>query len=66
MSKKVGHTTVRVRYAETDPWGIDLHSNYCAWFELAWMEFFGELDYSFTEMRGDGVSSLMTEATCGY
>ena len=64
MSKKAGEITVRVRYAETDPWGIAHYSTYLVWFELARMEFLKELGYSFTEMGRDGVSFLMAEATC--
>lgn len=66
MNKKVGQTTVRVRFVETDPWGIAHYSAYFVWFELARMEFLKELGYSFTEMREEGVSFLMAEATCRY
>jgi len=66
MSKKLGETTVRVRFVETDPWGIAHYSTYLVWFELARMEFLKELGYSFTEMGRDGVSFLMAEATCRY
>lgn len=66
MSKKAGETTVRVRYVETDPWGIAHYSTYLVWFELARMEFLKQLGYSFTEMERDGVSFLMAEATCRY
>jgi len=66
MSKKASEITVRVRYAETDPWGIAHYSTYLVWFELARMEFLKELGYSFTEMGRDGVSFLMAEATCRY
>jgi acyl-CoA thioester hydrolase len=66
MSKKAGEITVRVRYAETDPWGIAHYSTYLVWFELARMEFLKELGYSFTKMGRDGVSFLMAEATCRY
>lgn len=66
MSEKAGETTVRVRYAETDPWGIAHYSTYLVWFELARMEFLKELGYSFPEMGREGVSFLMAEATCRY
>jgi len=66
MSKKLGETTVRVRFVETDPWGIAHYSTYLVWFELARMEFLKELGYSFTEMGRDGVSFLIAEATCRY
>ena len=66
MRKKAGEITVRVRYAETDPWRIAHYSTYLVWFELARMEFLKELGYSFTEMGRDGVSFLMAEATCRY
>lgn len=66
MSKKAGEITVRVRYAETDPWGIAHYSTHLIWFELARMEFLKESGYSFTEMGRDGVSFLMAEATCRY
>jgi len=66
MSRKVEETTVRVRYAETDPWGIARYSTHLVWFQLARMEFLKELGYSFTPMGRDGISFLMAEATCRY
>ena len=54
MSKKVGETTVRVRYAKSDPWGIALYLTYFVWFELARMEFLRELGYGFRGWEGRG------------
>jgi len=43
ISKKAGETTVRVHYAETDPWGIAHYLTHFVWFELARVEFFEDL-----------------------
>ena len=58
--------TVRVRYGETDKMGVVYHANYFVWFEMARVELFRDLGFSYKEMEADNCHLPVVEATCRY
>jgi acyl-CoA thioester hydrolase len=48
-----GHTTVRVRYPETDRMGVAYHGHYLAWFELGRTELMRELGCTYAKLEED-------------
>ncbi len=53
----VGHTRIRVRYAETDQMGVVYHANYLVWFEVGRVELMRQ--------RGINYKQLEDEEGCG-
>lgn len=62
----VSHTTVRVRYAETDRMGVVYYANYLVWFEVARTELLRQLGWTYREMEEAGVMLPVIEAQCEY
>jgi acyl-CoA thioester hydrolase len=60
------HTTVRVRYAETDRMGVVYYANYFVWFEVARADLLRSLGWSYREMEASGVQLPVIEARCEY
>jgi len=50
-SPVTSHTTVRVRYPETDRMGVVYHGNYMVWFEIGRTELMRELDCTYGELE---------------
>lgn len=48
------HSSLRVRYSETDQMGIVHHSQYINWFEIGRTDYIRELDKSYGEIEEEG------------
>jgi len=55
-------TTLRVRYAETDPMGVVYHSHYLVWCDVARTEFLRQLGHAYAELERGGLLLAVTEA----
>lgn len=62
----IRHSSVRVRYAETDRMGVVYYANYLVWFEVGRTEWLRETGWSYREMEGTGISLPVIEAHCEY
>ncbi|QNO13744.1 acyl-CoA thioesterase [Alkalicella caledoniensis] len=60
------HTTIKVRYAETDQMGVVYHSNYLIWFEVARTEFMESKGVNYKELEENGLFLPVVEANCRY
>ena len=61
------HTTVRVRYAETDQMGIVYYANYLVWMEVARVECCRAIGFHYKDMElDDGVLLAVAESHCRY
>jgi acyl-CoA thioester hydrolase len=60
-------TKIRVRYAETDQWGVVYHSNFFVWFEVGRVELLRSLGFSYKEMEEkDDSHTVVVEVNCFY
>ncbi len=59
-------TTIDTRYPDCDRMGIVHHAVYPIWYELARMDFFKELGFSFTDMNALGVNPAMVDLHLQY
>ncbi|MDR0862078.1 MAG: acyl-CoA thioesterase [Oscillospiraceae bacterium] len=59
-------TTIEVRYPECDKMGIVHHAVYPVWYEMARMEFFAAIGFSFTDMQSLGVNPAMVDLHVQY
>lgn len=60
-------TSVRVRYAETDPMGVVYHGNIFTWFEIGRVELCRQLGFEYKQMEaGDDCYIVVAEAQCRY
>ena len=62
----MNHTTIKVRYAETDQMGVVYHSNYLIWFEVARTEYMEGHGVDYKKMEESGVFLPVVEANCRY
>ena len=61
------HTSIRVRYAETDQMGIVYYANYLVWMEVARVDYCRSIGFHYKDMElGDGVLLAVTESHCRY
>lgn len=60
------HTTIKVRYAETDQMGVVYHSNYLIWFEVARTEFMEAKGVNYKELEENGLFLPVVEVNCRY
>lgn len=60
------HTTVRVRYSETDRMGVVYYANYLVWFEVGRTEWLRATGWSYKEMEAEGFVLPVIEAHCEY
>ena len=51
----VNHTTIRVRYAETDQMGVVYHTNYIIWFEIGRTEWFRGLNQDYKDLEDQNI-----------
>ncbi len=63
---QIRHTSVRVRYAETDKMGVVYHANYFVWFEVGRTDWLRQAGWTYRELEADGVSLPVIEAHCEY
>jgi acyl-CoA thioester hydrolase len=66
MSSNVFRTSYRVSWADTDAAQVVHYSNYFRLFERAEEEFYRHLDFSFTNLRAEGLWFPRVEAFCQY
>lgn len=60
-------TTLRVRYAETDQWGVVYHSNFFIWFEVGRVELLRSLGFSYKDMEEkDDSHTVVVDVQCSY
>jgi acyl-CoA thioester hydrolase len=59
-------TTIEVRYPECDKMGIAHHAVYPVWYEVARMDFFAALGFSFLNMQEIGVNPAMVDLHLQY
>ncbi len=59
-------TTVAVRYPDCDPMGIVHHAVYPVWYEIARMDYFAKLGFSYTDMHALGINPPMVDLHVMY
>lgn len=60
------HTTIRVRYQETDAQGRVHHANYINYFEVGRVELLRAAGRSYRQLEAEGVLLVVTEVSCRY
>jgi acyl-CoA thioester hydrolase len=61
------HTTIRVRYAETDQMGIVYYANHLVWMEVARVDYCRAIGFHYKDMElDDGVLLAVAESHCRY
>jgi acyl-CoA thioester hydrolase len=64
---RIGRTTTRVRYPETDRMGVAHHTHFLVWFELGRTELMRELGCPYAEVEDrDGILFPVAEAGARY
>jgi len=63
---RVSHTTLRVRYAETDAMGIVHHSRYIPWFEVGRSDWMREAGLSYADFTRMGYYLTVVELGARY
>ena len=63
---RMGVSTFRVRYAETDQMGVVHHSNYVVWCELGRTDYMREVGVSYAELERDGLLLAVAELQLRY
>jgi acyl-CoA thioester hydrolase len=61
-----GSVDIRVRYQETDKFGIVYYANYYVWFEIARTEFFRSAGLPYAELENKGVYIVIASSSCHY
>jgi acyl-CoA thioester hydrolase len=59
-------TNIEVRYPDCDRMGIVHHAVYPIWYEIARMDFFKQLGFSFSDMNALGVNPAMVDLHLQY
>ena len=59
-------TSYRVKFYDTDTFGIVHHSNYIRWFETGRVEFLRELGIDLNEMMSDGILFPIIEVSAKF
>lgn len=59
-------TQIRIRYADTDKMGFAYYGNYPKFYEIARVEAFRALDYSYKEMEDGGVGMPVLDMAIKY
>ncbi len=59
-------TTINVRYPDCDRMGVVHHAVYPIWYEMARMDFFTELGFSFSDMDALNVNPTMVDLHLQY
>lgn len=62
----VTQTTIRVRYAETDPMNIVYHGNYAQYFETARAESVRQLGFTYKELEAMDIIMPIVEFNCRF
>lgn len=59
-------TGIEVRYPDTDPMGIVHHSVYPVWYEVARMDLFSKIGFSYNDMHAMGINPPMVNLNMRY
>ena len=62
----ISETIVEVRYPDCDPMGIVHHAVYPVWYEIARMDFFAKLGFSYSDMHALGINPPMVDLHVKY
>ena len=62
----INETTIDVRYPDCDRMGIVHHSVYAIWYEIARMDFFEKMGFSFSDMDAIGINPPMVDLHMQY
>lgn len=57
---------IDVRYPDCDPMGIVHHAVYPIWYEIARMDYFAGVGYSYTDMNREGINPPMVNLNLNY
>ena len=60
------HTSINVRYAETDQMGIVHHSVYAIWFEAARTDWIRQLGMSYSQLEQSGILLPLVDLSCHF
>jgi len=60
------HTTIEVRYQETDQMGVVYHANYLVWFEIGRTKYVESLGFKYADMEKHDVVSPVIDAQISY
>lgn len=60
------HTSINVRYAETDQMGIVHHSIYAIWFEAARTDWIRQLGMSYSQLEQSGILLPLVDLSCHF
>lgn len=63
---KAFETEVRVRFAETDMWGIVYYANFFVWFEVGRGAAFREINIPVGKLQESNAMAVVVEASCRY
>jgi acyl-CoA thioester hydrolase len=66
LPRRVSHTTLRVRYAETDAMGVVHHSRYIPWFEVGRSDWMREAGLSYADFTRMGYYLTVVEVGARY
>ncbi len=61
-----GSVEIRVRYQETDKFGIVYYANYYVWFEIARTEFFRSAGLPYAGLENKGMYIVIVSSSCQY
>lgn len=64
MDKSSYEFDTRVRFAETDIYGLVHHSNFFIWFEMGRIEFLRNIGLTLRDFEKEGIFLPMREASC--
>lgn len=62
----VSSTNTRVRYQETDKFGVVYYANYYVWFEIGRTEFFREIKFPYSNWEENGLYIVIASSSCEY
>ncbi len=58
--------TFRVRYAETDKFGVAHHSVHYVWFEMGRVQYLRDIGLDYNELEDLGIGMIVAESNCKY
>lgn len=62
----ISESVIDVRYPDCDPMGIVHHAVYPVWYEIARMDFFAKLGFSYSDMNALGINPPMVDLHVMY
>lgn len=62
----IAETVIEVRYPDCDRMGIVHHAVYPVWYEIARMDFFAKMGFSYSDMNALGINPPLVELDLKY